>query len=100
MWLALRAAGPLGVVAVRLADSVPAFLFGFHGGVAADRFDRKRLMVGADAVRGAALVPLAVWTLLVDAMPLWPLVLAAFLLEAASSYFAPRIWGGGAGACR
>jgi hypothetical protein len=58
MWLALRAGGPLGVVAVRLADSVPAFVFGFHGGVAADRFDRKRLMVGADLVRGASSFPL------------------------------------------
>src|SRR2546429_7720593 len=32
MWVALVTAGPLGVLAVRLADSVPAFVFGFHGG--------------------------------------------------------------------
>ena len=37
MWFALVAGGPLGVVAVRLADSIPAIVFGFHGGVAADR---------------------------------------------------------------
>src|SRR5215216_5094294 len=89
MWLALRAAGPLGVVAVRRADSVPAFRFGLHGGFAADRFDRKRLMIGADLVRAGVLIPLAVWSVVAHAVPLWPLILAAFVLEAASSYFAP-----------
>src|SRR5689334_3680609 len=37
MWAALIAGGPLGVIAVRLADSIPALVFGFHGGVVADR---------------------------------------------------------------
>src|SRR6185369_12087032 len=60
MWLALDEGGALGVVAVRLADSIPAFLFGLHGGVAADRWSRRSLMIGADLVRGATLVPLAV----------------------------------------
>ena len=60
MWAALLAGGPLGVIAVRLADSVPALVFGFHGGVLADRAGRRRLMVVADLVRAAALVPVAV----------------------------------------
>ena len=38
MWLALDQGGPLGVVAVRLGDSVPALVFGLHGGIAADRW--------------------------------------------------------------
>jgi predicted MFS family arabinose efflux permease len=84
MWFALEAGGPLGVIAVRLADSIPAIVFGLHGGVAADRWSRKRLMVSADLVRGVVLVPVAV-----AALPLWGLVVAAFILEAATSYFAP-----------
>src|SRR5436190_2205364 len=88
MWFALDAGGPLGVIAVRLADSVPALLFGLHGGVAADRFDRKRLMVAADAARAATLVPIAVAGL-TGHLSLWALVVAAFLLETATSYFAP-----------
>jgi MFS family permease len=88
MWFALDAAGPLGVIAVRLADSVPALVFGLHGGVAADRFDRKRLMVGADIVRAATLVPVALAGL-TGHLPIWGLVAAAFVLEAATSYFAP-----------
>jgi MFS family permease len=88
MWFALDAGGPLGVVAVRLADSIPAILFGLHGGLAADRFSRRRLMVSADLVRGAVLVPVAVAGL-VGSLPLWGLVAAAAVLETATSYFAP-----------
>ena len=74
MWLALDAGGALGVVAVRLADSVPAFFFGLHGGVAADRWsraadDRRRV------VRAATLIPVAVAGL-VGSLPLWGLVAA------------------------
>ncbi len=88
MWVALRAGGPLGVVAVRLADSVPALLFGLHGGLVADRWDRRTVMVSADLVRGATLVPIAAAGLAGD-LPLWALVVAAFLLETATSYFEP-----------
>src|SRR5256885_14348525 len=88
MWFALVAGGPLGVVAVRVADSVPAILFGFHGGLAADRWDRKRLLIGADVVRAAVLVPVAV-ARLAGSLPLWGLVLAAVLLATATGYFQP-----------
>ena len=88
MWVALRTGGPLGVIAVRLADSVPALLFGLHGGLVADRWDRRSVMVAADLVRGATLIPIAVAGL-TGHLPLWALVVAAFLLEAATSYFEP-----------
>src|SRR4249920_781043 len=60
MWFALDAGGPLGVIAVRLADSVPALVFGLHGGLAADRWDRRRLMIAADVARVCVLLPVAV----------------------------------------
>jgi len=88
MWFALVAAGPLGVIAVRLADSVPALLFGLHGGVAADRWDRRRVMIATDLVRGLVLVPVAVAGL-TGHLPLAALVGAAFVLTAATSYFDP-----------
>src|SRR5947209_17069340 len=88
MWFALDAGGPLGVVAVRIADSIPALVFGLHGGVAADRWSRKRLMVSSDLVRAIVLVPVAAAGL-AGSLPLWGLVVAAFVLEAATSYFAP-----------
>ena len=76
------------MVAVRLADSLPAFFFGLHGGIAADRWSRRKLMIGADVVRAATLIPLAVAGLSGD-LPLWALVVGAFVLEGATSYFAP-----------
>lgn len=88
MWFAFDAGGPLGVVAVRLADSVPALVFGLHGGLAADRWDRRRMMIAADVARMAVLVPIAVAGL-TGHLPLAALVGAAFLLETATSYFAP-----------
>lgn len=88
MWAALLAGGPLGVLAVRLADSVPALIFGFHGGVTADRAGRKRLMVAADVARAATLVPIAVAGLAGD-LPLWALAAVAFVLSTGASYFDP-----------
>jgi hypothetical protein len=88
MWFAFERGGAAGVIAVRLADSMPAILFGLHGGIAADRFSRKRLMVSADLVRAAVLVPVAVAGL-TGHLPIWGLAVAAFMLEAAASYFDP-----------
>ncbi|HEX4526998.1 MAG TPA: MFS transporter [Gaiellaceae bacterium] len=88
MWFAFDIGGPLGVVAVRLADSIPAIVFGLHGGLAADRWSRKHLMVSADLVRGVVLVPVAIAGL-AGSLPLWGLVAAAAVLETATSYFAP-----------
>jgi MFS family permease len=88
MWAALLAGGPLGVIAVRLADSLPALVFGFHGGLLADRTGRRRLMVSADLVRAAALVPVAVAGLS-GSLPLWGLVVVAFVLTTCASYFDP-----------
>jgi MFS family permease len=67
---------------------VPALVFGLHGGVAADRWDRKRTMISADVLRAAVLVPIAVAGLAGD-LPLGALVAAAFALTAATSYFDP-----------
>jgi MFS family permease len=88
MWFALLKGGPIGVVVVRLADSVPALVFGFHGGIVADKWDRKRTMIAADLARGAILVPVALAGL-TNTLSLWELVVAAFLIETATSYFAP-----------
>ena len=88
MWFAFDVGGAGGVIAVRLADSIPAFLFGLHGGLAADRFSRKRLMVSSDLVRAVVLVPVAIAGL-TGGLPLWGLVVASFVLESATSFFAP-----------
>jgi MFS transporter, DHA3 family, macrolide efflux protein len=88
MWFAFEAGGPLGVLAVRLADSVPALVFGLHGGLVADRWDRRRVLIATDLVRAGVLIPVAVAGL-AGVLPLWGLVVAAFLLTSATSYFDP-----------
>ena len=88
MWFAFEAGGPLGVLAVRLADSVPALVFGLHGGLVADRWDRRRVLVAADLVRASVLIPVAIAGLAGE-LPLWGLVVAAFVLTSATSYFDP-----------
>ena len=88
MWTALLTGGPIGIVVVRLADSVPALVFGLHGGLVADRLDRKRVLIVADLARAAILVPVAALAL-AGSLPLWGLAAAAFALRTAESYFAP-----------
>jgi MFS family permease len=88
MWIALLKGGPLGVAIVRLADSIPALVFGFHGGLVADKWNRRRTMVAADLTRGLILVPVAI-AAITDRLPLWGLVVAAFVLETATAYFVP-----------
>src|ERR1700683_2284793 len=60
MWFALVKGGPIGVVAVRLADSLPALVFGIHGGIVADKWNRKGTMIAADPARGVILGPVAI----------------------------------------
>jgi MFS family permease len=64
-----------GIVAfVRLA---PAPLLGIAAGIASDRFDRRRIMIGADALRAAALLAIAALVWRSDVF--WPLVPLAFV---------------------
>ena len=88
MWLAVVSAGPLGVVAVRLLDALPALLFAVHAGAVADRRDRRRNLIAANLARGLVLCPIAVLGL-VGALPLWAVVVTAFALTTGASYYLP-----------
>jgi MFS family permease len=90
LWYAVLLGGPLGVMVVRIATTLPALLFGLHGGVAADRWDRRRMMIAADLLRGAVLVPVAVAGLTGN-LPLWGLIAAGFVVATASAYFTPAL---------
>ena len=90
LWYAVLLGGPLGVMVARIATTLPALLFGLHGGLAADRWDRRRMMIAADVVRGVVLVPVAVAGLSGN-LPLWGLVAAGFIVATASAYFTPAL---------
>lgn len=88
LWYAVTLGGPLGVIAVRVVDTLPGLLFGLHGGAAADRRNRRGTLVAANLAAGCALVPVAVAGV-TGALPLWGLALGGFAVATASSYFTP-----------
>lgn len=75
--------GGTAVAGVMVARLLPSVLFGPIGGVVADRFDRKRVMVAAHLTRG----------LMYAAMPLLPVLWAifalSFLIECVSLLWTP-----------
>src|SRR5438094_3626856 len=75
--------GPLAVAGVMLARLRPSVLFGPCAGVFADRFDRRKLMVGADIGRGGMYATLPF-------MPgLWAIFLLSFFIECLSLLWTP-----------
>jgi MFS family permease len=63
---------------VGFARTLPTALLALPAGVAADRWNRKRLMIGADGVRVLALTALAA-TILAGESPFWLIVVVAFV---------------------
>src|SRR5437870_165789 len=75
--------GALAVAGVMLARLLPSVLFGPLAGVFADRFDRRKLMVGADLGRGAMYASMPF-------MPgLWAIFLLSFFIESLSLLWTP-----------
>lgn len=74
---------PVQAGIVQAARFTPFVLFGALGGVAADRFNRRRMMLGADVVATAALasIVLALW---LGEPPFW-LMLAVGLIDGGTS---------------
>ena len=70
---------------VSFARLLPIPIFSLVAGLVADRHDRRRLMVAADAIRAVALAALAV---LVLVHPLfWPILLVAFVEGTGDTFF-------------
>lgn len=83
---------PLKAGLVTFARVLPFVLFGLLAGAAADRFDRRAMMLGADGVRALAVAGLGV-ALLVDRVALWQVVLVAFIEGTGSTFFKPAAMG-------
>src|SRR5436853_919646 len=54
---------PTALALVGVSMTVPQVLLLLVGGVVSDRFERRRVMIGADLLRGAAVLVLAVLSL-------------------------------------
>ncbi|HTR92689.1 MAG TPA: MFS transporter [Trebonia sp.] len=79
---------PLVVGTLGLAELVPLIVFGLYGGVLADRFDRRKLMVWCEPGLAACAGLLLVNSLLPHP-PLWPLYVVAALMMAIASLQRP-----------
>jgi MFS family permease len=73
---------------VGIAMTVPTIVFLLVGGVASDRLDRRRIMLAADLVRGAAVGLLAVLSL-TGALELWHIVALVVFYGSGAAFFAP-----------
>jgi MFS family permease len=82
----------LGTAAVYALEYAPYVVFSLVGGVAADRFDRRRLMVASDLL-SALLVGLLAGLVSTGAQQLWMVYVGAFLLGAVRPFYHPAFQG-------
>jgi MFS family permease len=89
-WLVLSIAPNPGVALglVTALQFLPVLLFGLYGGVLADRYDKRRLLVGAQAAMGVLALTLA-WLDLSGAVELWHVYVLAFGLGLAAAVDTP-----------
>ena len=89
-WAAQDVASPAQVGMVMATSAVPRALLMLGGGVAADRFGPRPVLISSDAVRCAVVLTLAAWFFL--ATPdLWLLVAGAFVFGVVDALFMPAI---------
>ncbi len=74
--------------AVLVAETIPRVLFLLLGGVVADRFSRRKVMLWSDIVRGVAVGAIAIlgW---MNLLALWHLVVLGAIFGVASAFFLP-----------
>ena len=79
---------PAAMSIVGFALSLPQVATLLIGGAVSDRFDRRRIMLATDVVRGTCLAVLAVLTL-TGSLALWHIVVLVAFYGAASGFFGP-----------
>jgi len=78
---------------ISFARLIPYALFGLASGVAADRWNRKRLMIAADAVRAATVGALAA-AILLGRAKFWQIPVVAFVEGTGATLFCASYAGG------
>jgi MFS family permease len=88
-WLIYQLTGsPVALGYMGLANGVPAICLNLFGGVFADRFDQRRLVMATQGITGSLILLLATLTLL-DAVQVWHILLIAFLTGAVDAFDQP-----------
>ncbi|MFI6929061.1 MFS transporter [Streptomyces sp. NPDC050287] len=89
-WAAVRAGTPAQAGLVMTASAVPRALLMLGGGVIADRFGPRRVVIGSDTVRCAAVLAVAV-LLFTTGPGLWPLAVLAVVFGTVDAVFMPAV---------
>ncbi|MGW6910614.1 MFS transporter [Streptomyces sp. NPDC054940] len=89
-WAAVQAGTPAQAGLVTALSAVPRAVLMLGGGVVADRFGPRRVLIGSDAVRCAAVLAVA-GLLLVGRPGLWPLAALALLFGAVDAVMMPAL---------
>jgi MFS family permease len=79
---------PTALAIVGITMTVPTIAFLLLGGVVSDRFDRRRVMVAADVLRGLA-VGLMALLCLTGVLELWHIAALAAVYGAGTAFFSP-----------
>ncbi|HET9139955.1 MFS transporter [Actinophytocola sp.] len=102
LWIATVVVGdepwaPLAVAGVLVAETVPIMLLSLVAGVYADRWNRRRIMLAADAVRCVLVAGLAVVVFIGPALPRGVVLAITWtvsaLVSAAAQFFGPARFG-------
>lgn len=89
-WTAAQTAGPAEVGVVMAVGAVPRALLMLGGGVVADRFGPRLVVISSDAVRCAVILALAALVALTSP-GLWILVLVALVFGVVDALFMPAV---------
>ncbi|NGO15452.1 MFS transporter, partial [Streptomyces sp. HC44] len=89
-WATSRAAGPAHVGAVLAVGAIPRAVLMLGGGVLADRFGPRRVLLASDLVRCAVVLVAAALTW-ADGSRLWRLYVLALLFGAVDAVFMPAV---------
>jgi len=79
---------PAALSMVGIAMTIPTLLLLLAGGVVSDRFDRRRVLIGADVVRGLAVGGMALLSL-AGALQLWHMFVLVAVYGAGTAFFGP-----------
>ncbi|MEU4873606.1 MFS transporter [Streptomyces sp. NPDC021608] len=89
-WAAVQAGTPAQAGLVLSVSALPRAVLMLGGGVIADRFGPRRVVVGSDAVRCAAVLAVA-GLLLLTGPRLWPLTVLALVFGTVDAVFVPAV---------
>lgn len=79
---------PSSMAVVGLAMTIPHVALLLLGGVVSDRFDRRRVMIASDAIRGTAIAVLGLLAV-TDQLVLWHVVVLVAIYGAGTAFFGP-----------